>query len=180
MKNLKIIIIATTIAILTVATIGVALAHNYGGSSYYGGMMGYSTPYEDEDWWIEMREHMDEHWDEIQDEEWYNDMRTYMDEHIEDVENQDWFDEMTQFMEDQRYEYRYHFDSGYGYGYHDGYVESGEAIPQGQPMPANGYVDIHVSRPRPPPPGSAPRGGRGRARAPVRRARPPAGPTRRG
>ena len=118
MKSLKLILIATTIAILTVATIGVALAYNYGGSSYYGGMMGYSTPYEDEDWWIEMREHMDDHWNEIQDEEWYNDMRAYMNEHIEDVENQDWFDEMTQFMEDQRYESRYRFDSGYGYGYH--------------------------------------------------------------
>ena len=116
MKSLKLILIVTTIAVLAVATIGVAVAHNYGTTPYYGGMMGYQTPYEDGDWWTEMREHMDDHWDEVQNEEWFNDMRAYMDEHVEDLETQDWFDEMTQFMEDQREDYQY--DRGYGYGYH--------------------------------------------------------------
>ena len=118
MKNLKITIIAATIAVLVVATIGVALAHNSSNYPYYGGMMGYSSPNEDVDWWTEMKEHMGDHWDEVQDEEWFNDMRTYINEHLDDVENQDWFDEMTQFMEDQRYEYRYIYDSDYGYGHH--------------------------------------------------------------
>jgi len=117
MKNVKLIIIATTIAILTVGTIGVALAYNHERSSNYGGIMGYSTPNEDEDWWVEMREYMDDHWNEVQDEEWFNDMREYMDEHVDDVENQDWFDKMTKFMENQRYEYYYNYNNGYGYGY---------------------------------------------------------------
>ncbi len=98
MKNLKIIIIAT-ISILSFAIIAVALADN-GDMMGYGGMMG-SSYNEDEDWWTEMREHMDDHMDEVQDEEWFNDMRAYMDDHLDDVENQDWFDEMTQYMEEE-------------------------------------------------------------------------------
>ena len=131
MKNLKILIITTTIAILAVATIGVALAHNYGNTTVYGGMMGYSTTNIDndwwtemsehmedhwneignEDWWTEMREHMDDRWDDVQEEGWYNDMRAYMDEHFEDVKNQEWFDEMTAYMEERN------FGSNYRYGY---------------------------------------------------------------
>jgi len=131
MKNLKIIIIATTIAVLAVATIGVALAQNYRNTAYFGGMMGYSSSNSDDewwtemrehmddqwneigdgDWWNEMREHMDDHWDAIQDEQWYTDMRAYMDEHLDDVENQPWFDEMTEYMEEQN------FGSNYRYGY---------------------------------------------------------------
>ncbi len=140
MKNIKIIIIATTIAILAVATIGVALAQNYR-NPYFGGMMGYSTPrtndnttpYTDDDWWTEMQEHMQDHWNEVtdgdwwnemrehmedhwyqvKDQEWYTDMRAYMEEHLDEVENQPWFDEMIQFMED-RWASR-----GYGYRYAD-------------------------------------------------------------
>ena len=115
MKSLKLTLIVTTIVVLAVATIGVAVAHNYGTTPYYGGMMGYQTPYESEDWWIEMQEHMDDHWNDVQSEEWFDSMRTYMDTHREDVENQDWFDEMTEFMEAQRNEYQY--ERGYGFGY---------------------------------------------------------------
>ena len=49
MKNLKIILIATTIAVLGVTTIGLALASSYNNSPNYGGMMGYSTPNTDDD-----------------------------------------------------------------------------------------------------------------------------------
>jgi len=134
MKNLKIMLIATTIAVLGVATVGLALAASYNNSPYYGGMMGYSTPTTDDDWWIEvqehmedrwsqigdedwwteMREHMDDHWNEVQDEEWFNDMRTYMEEHFEEVENQPWFDEMTAYMDQQNFANNYRF----GYGCH--------------------------------------------------------------
>lgn len=136
MKNLKIIILATTIAIVATATIGVALAYSYVNSPNYGGMTGYSTPVSDEDWWNEMIEHMEDHfneveqttngswWDgmiehmdehldevppEIQDQEWFNDMRTYIEGHIDEVQSQDWFEEMTQFMEEQN------FGNGYSY-----------------------------------------------------------------
>jgi hypothetical protein len=132
MKNLKIIIITTTIAVLAVATIGIALAQNYGNSAFYGGIMGYSTPNTDDywwtemqermedhwneigdgEWWTEMRELMDDHWDDIQDEEWYNDMKAYMDEHLDEVENQPWFDEMTAYMGEQNFGRNYR----YGYG----------------------------------------------------------------
>ena len=139
MKNLKIIILATTIAVLAVATVGVALAKSNGGSPYYG-MMGYSTTDSDDDWWTEMEERMEDHWnevneategdwwdqmiiehmddhldevpEEIQDQEWLNDMRTYVEDHVDEVQSQDWFDEMTQFLGEQQSEY------DYGYGYH--------------------------------------------------------------
>jgi hypothetical protein len=141
MKNLKIVILATAIAVIAVATVGVTLAQNYRDSSYYG-MMGYSTTSDpDDDWWTEMQEHMEDHWNEvdrttdgdwwdemvehmdehldevpqeIQNEEWFTDMRTYMETHIDEVQTQDWFDEMTQFMEEQD------FDNGYRYGYGNG------------------------------------------------------------
>jgi hypothetical protein len=136
MKNLKIIILATTIAIIAVATVGVTLAHSYNDSPYYG-MTGYTTTDLDDDWWTEMEEHMEDNfnevdqttdgywWDqmkehmeehldegpqEIQDQEWFNDMRTYMEQHINEVQTQDWFNEMTQFMEEN-------FCSGYRYSY---------------------------------------------------------------
>ncbi len=143
MKNVKTIIIATTIAILAVATIGVALASTINNSPYYGGMMGYSSTPENEDWWNEMREHMEDHWneiddsdwwdemiehmeehwdqvpDQVQDKEWFNDMRAYMDEHLDEVQSQDWFDEMFEFTQNQKYEYRYRYDyspQSYGRG----------------------------------------------------------------
>ena len=100
MKNLKIMIIATTIAVLAVATIGVALAYNYNNSPNYGGMMGSSSPNEDEDWWTEMRDHMDDHMDEVQDEEWFDEMTEHMEDHMDDIEDEDWFDEMDEHMDD--------------------------------------------------------------------------------
>lgn len=152
MKTLNIVILATVIAVIGVATVGVTLAQSYRDSPYYGGMMGYSstTDSNDEysttsdtadDWWTEMQEHMEDHfnevdqttdgdwWDEmvehmddhldevpqeIQDQEWFTDMKAYMETHIDEVQSQDWFDEMTQFMEEQN------FDNGYRYGYGNG------------------------------------------------------------
>jgi len=121
MKNLKIIIIASTIAILAIATLGVALAHNYATNPYYGGMTGHSIPYEDKEWWKEMEEHMRYRWGNVVDEELFNEMKTYMEEHFEEVKNQELYEEMTQFMEDrwesQEYGYRYSdFPRSYGRG----------------------------------------------------------------
>ena len=111
MKNLKIVLIATIIAVLGVTTIGLALASSYNNSADYGGMMGYSSPNTDNDWRNEMIEHMEDHWDEVQDEEWFDEMQTYMNEHLGDIENQEWFNEMTAYVEGQN------FDSNYRYGY---------------------------------------------------------------
>jgi len=96
----KIVFLIAIVAILAVATISVALADN-GDTMRFGGMMGYSGNDSDEDWWTDMREHMDDHMDEVQDESWFDEMSTYMDEHMDNVENQDWFDEMTQYMEEE-------------------------------------------------------------------------------
>ena len=136
MKNLKIIIISTTIAILAVATVGGVLAHTFANTPYYTRQTQYSTPISDEQWWNEMREHMEEQWSQvdqttdgywwnemlehmdehldsvpqdIQDQEWFNDMRAYMEQHVDEVQTQDWFDEMTQFMQEHRYEYGYRY-----------------------------------------------------------------------
>ena len=115
MKNLKIIIIATTIAVLAVATIGVALAQNFGNPAYFGGMMGYSTSNSDDEWWTEMREHMEARWTGIEDEEWFDDMTAYMEEHWTEVENQPWFDSMVEYMEENGH---------YGFG-HNGFSQRG-------------------------------------------------------
>jgi len=132
MNNLKIILIATTITVLVVSTLGLALAATYKNSTYYGGMMGYSTlktdddwwtemqehmedhwnQIGDEDWWTEMREHMDDHWNKVQDEECFSEMQTYMNEHFDEVENQPWFDEMTAFMGQQNFANNYRFGFG--------------------------------------------------------------------
>jgi hypothetical protein len=136
MKNLKIIILATTIAILAVATVGVVLAHRFA-SPYYTRQTQYSTPISNEEWWDEMIEHMEERWNQVdqttdgdwwdemiehmedrwdnvpqqvQDEEWFNDMRAYIQDHVDEVQTQDWFDEMTEFMEEN-------FGNGYRYSY---------------------------------------------------------------
>ncbi len=138
MKNLKIIIIATTIAIVAVASVGAALAYSFVDHPYYRGQTQYSTSISDEEWWNEMVEHMEEHWNEvdqiddgdwwnemiehvdehldsvpqeIQDEEWFTDMRAYMEQQVDEVQTQDWFDEMTQFMEEQN------IGNGYRYSY---------------------------------------------------------------
>ena len=121
MKNLKLIVIASTIAVLAITTLGVALAHNYVTNPYYGGMMGDSIPFDDEEWWIEMEERMGYRWSDVVDEEWFDEMRSYMEEHFEEIKTQEWYDEMAQFMEDrlesQGYEYRFgDYQRGYGRG----------------------------------------------------------------
>ena len=113
MKTYKVIVVATTVAILAVATLGVVLGHTYSRTPYFSGITGYSPPYQDEDWWTEMEEHMRYRWGDAFDEEWLDEMRGYMEERFEEVQEQEWFEEMKQFMED-RWE-----SQEYGYGYRD-------------------------------------------------------------
>ena len=118
MKNLKLIVIASTIAVLAITTLSVALAHNYVTNPYYSVMMGDSIPFKDNKWWIEMEERIGHRWSDVVDEEWFDEMRSYMEEHFEEVKTQEWYDEMAQFMEDrlesQGYEY-IHGDYQRGY-----------------------------------------------------------------
>ncbi len=39
----------------------------------------------DEDWRVEMKEHMEDRWDEIEDEEWFNEMTAHMEDHMEEM-----------------------------------------------------------------------------------------------
>jgi hypothetical protein len=68
----------------------------------------------DEDWWTEMREHMQARWYGIEDEEWFNDMNQYMQEHWNEVQNQEWFNQMLEYMQ----EHGYH---SYGYNNYQDY-----------------------------------------------------------
>ena len=111
MKTLKITIILTAVVALATVTIGLTLAHNFGSEGFFGGMMGYTTPTEDEAWWTEMREHMEGRWTGIEDEEWFDDMTAYMEDHWVEVENQPWFDSMVEYIEENGH---------YGFG-HNGY-----------------------------------------------------------
>ena len=115
MKTLKIAIILTAVFALATVTIGLTLAHNFGSEGFFGGMMGYTTYTGDEDWWTEMREHMEGRWNGIEDEEWFDDMTAYMEEHWSEVENQPWFDSMVEYMEENGH---------YGFG-HNGYSQRG-------------------------------------------------------
>lgn len=69
-----------------------------------------------EDWWNEMREHMEARWTGIEDEEWFDDMVQYMEEHWNEIKNQEWFNQMLQYMEENGYHpYGYrNFEGTYG------------------------------------------------------------------
>ena len=122
MKNLKIIAIAATIGIVAWAIIGVVFAHNFAINPYYSSMKEYSTPYEDEDWWSEMRQYMEEHWDQVDDatqqettdeefEHWWDEMKEHMEQGWSD-DGEAWWNEMREHMEDRWEELE---DGDYGY-----------------------------------------------------------------
>ena len=113
MKNTKIAIALVAIVGLVTLTAGLAFAHYFGGP--YNPITGSLQESFDEDWWTEMKEHMEARWSGIEDEEWFDDMTQYMEEHWHEVQNQEWFEEMLQHMEDRGY-YNYGF-RGYGGSY---------------------------------------------------------------
>lgn len=123
MKTKLIIAIGITLGIVVWASIGIVLAHNFATNPYYSGIRAYSTPSDDEDWWNEMRQYMEEHWDEVDvatqqettDEEfddWWDEMKEHMEEGLID-DNGDWWDDMREHMEDHWEELE---DGDYGYG----------------------------------------------------------------
>ena len=52
---------------------------------------------------------MQARWGGIEDEAWFNEMVQYMEEHYTEVQSQEWFNQMLEYMEDRGY---YHFDAG--------------------------------------------------------------------
>ena len=112
MKNIKIALALLAVIGLVAITIGLGFAHYFG--TPYDSTAGLSESF-DEDWWTEMREHMEARWSGVEDEEWFDDMTQYMEEHWNDLQSQDWFEEMLHYMEDRGY---YHYGPrGYGGSY---------------------------------------------------------------
>ena len=113
MEKTKIALVLIAVVALVTVTIGFTFAQNLSGFGHFGGMMGYTSYAEGEDWWTEMREHMSEDWADIEDEKWFDDMTTYMDEHIADLGSQEWYDSMVEYME----EYGHYGYGHMGFGY---------------------------------------------------------------
>jgi hypothetical protein len=108
MEKLKIALALIAVIGLVVVTVGLSFAHYIG--TPFSTTTGSLQDTYDEDWWTEMREHMEARWSGIEDEEWFDDMTQYMEEHYDEVRSQNWFDQMLEYMEDRGY---------YHYGYTD-------------------------------------------------------------
>ena len=113
---------ATKIALALIAVIGLSaiitgLAFAHYTKAFVPATGNAEEPF-DEDWWTEMREHMEARWSGIEDEEWFDDMNEYMEEHWNEVQNQEWFNQMLEYMEEQGYNhygYRNYEDNYYGF-----------------------------------------------------------------
>jgi hypothetical protein len=93
-KTLGLALILVAIVFVAPATYVVATS-NSNGSLYgmMGGgmmddtdvdyMMGDTEHLEDEDWWDEMKEHMEDHMNEVEDEDWWDEMKEHMDDHMD-------------------------------------------------------------------------------------------------
>lgn len=79
---------------------------------------------EDEDWWNEMRQYVEEHWEELDEakeqektdeefEDWWGEMKEHMEERWTDHNEKDWWDEMREYKEERWSEQE---DGGHGYG----------------------------------------------------------------
>lgn len=108
MKNIKIAIALVAVVGLVAVTVGLAFAHYFGGP-YYLSTVSLQEGF-DEDWWTEMREHMEARWSGLEDEEWFDEMTQYMEEHYNEVQSEPWFEEMLEYMEDRGY----YGHAGYG------------------------------------------------------------------
>ncbi|MCW4021883.1 MAG: hypothetical protein ACOWW1_04980 [archaeon] len=111
MNGKKLVLVLGLVALVIAIPVSYVLAHPGG---YYGVA---EQQYEDKEWWQEMCQYMEDHWDEEVDEQWWGEMREHMEERWEDVQDEDWYHEMEQYMEerwdDQGYYRRYGY-SGFG------------------------------------------------------------------
>jgi len=110
------------------APVTYAFAHRGPSSSYYGVT---GSGFEDEEWWSEMKDYMEDHWEELEEakeqgelgeefEEWWDEMKERMEDRWADIDGEDWWDEMREHMEERWTEleddgyYRYGRSSRYG------------------------------------------------------------------
>ena len=118
MKQTKIAIAVIAIVAIATLTIGLAFAHYFGNPYNYGYPSDYANSIEEQDWWNEMREHMEDRFEGIEDEQWFDDMLTYMEEHWNEVQDQEWFNEMREYMEENHFGRYYKGNNGYYSGRH--------------------------------------------------------------
>jgi len=123
----KILALVLTLAVIAVAVpVTYAFVHRGYSSTYYGTT---KNRYDDEAWWNEMQQYMEEHWDEIDEakeqtktdedfEEWWDEMKERMEERWSDADDKGWWDEMKEHMEERWSGLE---DDGYRYGRSSGY-----------------------------------------------------------
>jgi hypothetical protein len=143
LKTETLALILVVLAVLAPVTYVLAVSNSgmHSGDNTYGmmggtiddantnGMTNDGEGIEDQDWWDEMQEFMEDHtdelgetteqgtqdfegwWDEIagymegrfgelDDEEWFGEMKAYMGDHWSEIADEGWFNEMTEHMED--------------------------------------------------------------------------------
>ncbi|MDG6221761.1 MAG: hypothetical protein IAX21_06355 [Candidatus Bathyarchaeota archaeon] len=115
MNGKKFVLILGLVALVIAIPISYVLAHP--GGYYYNAAD--VEHYQNEEWWQEMRQYMEQRWDDNAEDEWWNEMREHMEQRRwEGAEDEKWFQEMKQYMEerweDQDYYGRYGGNGGFG------------------------------------------------------------------
>jgi hypothetical protein len=110
MNGKKLALILGLVALVIVIPTSYVLAHP--GGYYYDEV--HREQFQDEEWWQEMRQYMEDRWDEEVDDEWWDEMRDHMEDRWEDVSDEDWYQEMEQYMEDHWKDQGYYGRYSYG------------------------------------------------------------------
>jgi hypothetical protein len=108
MNGKKLALVLGLVALVIAIPASYVLAHPGG---YYSVA---EQQYEDEEWWQEMRQYMEDHWDEEVDDQWWGKMREHMEDRWEDVRDEDWYQEMEQYMKERWDDQGYYGRYGYG------------------------------------------------------------------
>ena len=109
MNGKKLALVLGLVALVLAIPASYVLAHPSG--NYYDEAS--AEQYQDEDRWQEMRQYMEDHWNDEVDDQWWSEMRAHIEENWEDVQDEDWYQEMEQYMEE-----RWEDQGNYGrYGY---------------------------------------------------------------
>jgi hypothetical protein len=86
MKNGEFALLLTTLAVFAATSIGLSYAYNMG-NSYHGMMDIPPNELEGENWWNDMKTHMEEHWNNLEGEDWMEEMSNFMEEQEIDNHN---------------------------------------------------------------------------------------------
>ena len=96
MNGKKLALVLGLVALVIAIPASYVLAHP---SGYYYNAADIEQ-YQNEEWWQEMRQYMENRWDNNVDDEWWNEMREHMEQRWDNVENEGRWQEMRQYMED--------------------------------------------------------------------------------